>query len=203
MIGKRVLCEGVRRMECCLNWDGWFQLDNLNPPRGRGPVYEFHGVTKAWRYTEDNMRALEREGRVYTKSKVAQLKRYLDELDGQAVHNMWTDISSINSQAKKRTGYPTQKPLALLDRIIKASSNPGDVVLDPFCGCATTRIAAERLDRQWIGIDLSPMTVKPVEQRAHNELGLMGGIQSIARRDIPVRTDREPAPPLSESKIVL
>ena len=180
-----------------------FRLDNLNPPGGRGPVYEFHGVTKAWRYTEDNMRALEREGRIYTKSKVAQLKRYLDELDGQAVHNMWVDISPINPRAKERTGYPTQKPLALLDRIIQASSNPGDVVLDPFCGCATTCIAAERLGRQWIGIDLSPLAVKLVEQRARNELGLMGGIQAIARTDIPKRTDREPPPPLSESKVVL
>ena len=116
---------------------------------------------------------------------------------------MWADINSIQSQSKERTGFPTQKPLALLDRIIKASSNPGDVVLDPFCGCATTCIAAERLDRQWIGIDLSPMAVKLVEQRARNELGLMGGIQSIARTDIPQRTDREPEPPLSESKVTL
>ena len=180
-----------------------FQLDNLNPPGGRGPVYEFHGVTKAWRYTEENMHALEREGRIYTKSRVPRLKRYLDEQEGQAVHNMWVDISSINSQAKERTGYPTQKPLALLDRIIKASSNEGDVVLDPFCGCATTCIAAERLDRQWIGIDLSPMAVKLVEQRARNELGLMGGVQAIARSDIPKRTDREPPSPLRESKVVL
>ena len=180
-----------------------FRLDNLNPPGGRGPVYEFNGVTKAWRYTEENMRALESEGRIYTKSNVAQLKRYLDELDGQAVHNMWTDVSPINPRAKERTGYPTQKPLALLDRIIKASSNEGDVVLDPFCGCATTCIAAERLDRRWIGIDLSALAVKLVEQRARNELGLMGGVQAIARSGIPLRTDRKPAPQLSESKVVL
>ena len=77
------------------------------------------------------------------------------------------------------------------------------MVLDPFCGCATTCIAAERLDRKWIGIDLSALAVKLVEQRAHSELGLMGGIQSIARTDIPMRTDRELAPPLSESKVVL
>ena len=74
---------------------------------------------------------------------------------------------------------------------------------DPFCGCATTCIAAERLDRQWIGIDLSALAVKLVEQRARNELGLMGGVQAVARSDIPKRTDREPAPPLSESKVVL
>ena len=107
------------------------------------------------------------------------------------------------ASGNEKTGYPTQKPLALLERVIKASSNPGDVVLDPFCGCATTCIAAERLDRQWIGIDLSALAVKLVEQRARNELGLMGGVQATARSDIPKRTDREPAPPLSESKVVL
>ena len=69
-----------------------FRLNDLNPPGGRGPIYEFHGVTKPWRYTEDNMRELERQGRIYHKSRIPQLKRYLDELDGQAVHNLWTDI---------------------------------------------------------------------------------------------------------------
>ena len=115
----------------------------------------------------------------------------------------WWVMQPIMPSSRERLGYPTQKPLALLDRIIKASSNEGDVVLDPFCGCATTCIAAERLDRQWIGIDLSPMAVKLVEQRARDELGLMGGIQAIARSDIPMRTDRDPPPPLRESKIVL
>ena len=109
-----------------------FRLSDLNPPGGRGPVYEYNGVTKAWRFTEEKMLALDREGRIYRKSRIAQLKRYLDELDGQAVHNIWTDIAPVNPQAKERMGYATQKPLALLERIIKASSNPGDVVLDPF-----------------------------------------------------------------------
>ena len=130
-------------------------------------------------------------------------KRYLDESRGTPVDTMWVDLKPVQAQSKERTGYPTQKPLALLDRIIQASSNPGDVVLDPFCGCATTCIAAERLDRQWVGIDLSPLAVQLVERRARNELGLMGGIQAIARSDIPMRTDREPPPPLRESKIVL
>ena len=122
-----------------------FRLSDLNPPGGRGPVYEFHGVTKAWRLTEAKMRALEREGRIYLKSPIPQLKRYLDELKGQAVHDIWDDIPPINPRAKERIGYPTQKPLVLLDRIIRASSNEGDVVLDPFCGCATACVAAERL----------------------------------------------------------
>ena len=125
------------------------------------------------------------------------------EVRGQALDSVW-DIKAIDPKdTVQKTGYPTQKPLSLLERLITASSNPGDVVLDPFCGCATTCIAAERLDRQWVGIDLSSMAVKLVEQRARNELGLMGGIQAIARSDIPMRTDREPPPPLRESKIVL
>ena len=164
-----------------------FRLSDLNPPGGRGPVYEFHGVTKAWRLTEDKMRALEREGRIYLKSPIPQLKRYLDELKGQAVHDIWNDIPPINPRAKERIGYPTQKPLALLDRIIRASSNEGDVVLDPFCGCATACVAAERLGRQWVGIDLSPLAAKLVNSRLRKDMGLFFDIHH--RSDIPRRTD--------------
>ena len=121
---------------------------------------------------------------------------------GLPMRDVW-NLSILAGSSKERTGYPTQKPLKLLDRIIETSTNEGDIVLDPFCGCATTCISAERLNRNWIGIDLSPLAVKLVEQRARNELGLMGGIQAISRTDIPKRTDREPAPPLSESKVVL
>ena len=153
-----------------------FRLSDLNPPGGRGPVYEYKGVRKAWRFTQEKMLALEHEGRIYHKSKVAQLKRYLDELDGQAVHNIWTDIAPINSQAKERMGYATQKPLALLERIIAASSNEGDVVLDPFCGCATTMEAAHKLGRKWIGIDIAIHAVKRVARiRLNERLGLVEG----------------------------
>ena len=157
-----------------------------------------------WRWTRERMQKTYDEGRVVQSKPgpVPRQKRYLDESRGTSADTIWIDANAVQSQSKERTGYPTQKPLALLERIIKASSNPGDVVLDPFCGCATTCIAAERL-RQWIGIDLSPLAVKLVEQRAWNELGLMGGKQSNARTDIPMRTDREPAPPLSELKVVL
>lgn len=86
-------------------------------------------------------------------------------------NDWWKDIPSLNSVAKERVGYPTQKPLALLDRIIKASSNKGDLILDPFCGCATTCVAAERLQRQWIGIDLSVKAVELVCTRLEKELG--------------------------------
>ena len=90
--------------------------------------------------------------------------------------------------SKERTGYPTQKPLALLERIIKASSNDGDIVLDPFCGCATALIAAEKLERQWVGIDLSPVAKTLVARRLEKELGLFG-LQTVYRDDIPRRTD--------------
>ena len=164
-----------------------YRLADLNPPGERGPVYEFHGITKAWRFKEDKMKELDSCGYIYTKSKIPQLKRYLDEMPGQAVADLWADISPINPQAKERTGYPTQKPLALLVRIVLASSNSGDVVLDPFCGCATACIAAEKADRQWIGIDISSKAFDLVKTRMRNELGLFG--KSIHRTDIPQRTD--------------
>ncbi len=167
-----------------------YRLDNLNPPGGRGPIYEFYGVTKPWRFTEEKMRELDRQGRIYHGSKVAQLKRYLDELDGQAVHNVWVDIPGINPMAKERVGYPTQKPLALLERIILASSNPGDVVLDPFCGCATACVAAEKLGRKWVGIDISAKAVELVNMRLQQAMGsLFHHGYVTARTDIPRRTD--------------
>lgn len=136
-----------------------FRLDNLNPPGGRGPIYEFNGVTKPWRFTEERMRQLDAEGRIYKESRVAQLKRYLDELEGQAVNELWIDVDPINPMSKERLGYPTQKPLALLERIIEASSNLGDIVLDPFCGCGTAIAAAQKLERKWIGIDITHLSI--------------------------------------------
>jgi len=142
-----------------------FRLDNLNPPAGRGPTYEFHGIIRAWRFTQEKMLQLEKEGRIYSGSRIPQLKRYLDELPGQAVHDLWADIPPINPQAKERLGYPTQKPEALLERIIKASSNEGDIVLDPFCGCGTAVAVAERLKRRWIGIDITHLAIKLIKRR--------------------------------------
>lgn len=142
-----------------------FRLDNLNPPGGRGPVYEFNGVTRAWRFTEQKMLRLHAEGRIYTKSKIPQLKRYLDELEGQAVHDLWDDISPVNSQAKERVDYATQKPEALLERIIQASSNEGDLVLDCFCGSGTTPAVAEKLNRRWIACDLGRFAIHTTRKR--------------------------------------
>ena len=127
-------------------------------------------------------------------------KYYLD--DGKACDDVWTwinesEFNSLNSQSKERTGYPTQKPLALLERIIKASSHRGDIVLDPFCGCATTCIAAEKHQRQWIGIDLSPKAVELVKRRlvrdleiAEDQANLLGE-QVIHRTDVPIREQPE------------
>lgn len=96
--------------------------------------------------------------------------------DGVPLGDVWTDISPLNSQAAERLGYPTQKPLALLDRIIKASSNPGDVVLDPFCGCGTSIDSAQRLERQWVGIDVTYLAIDLIEKRLEHTYGL--GINS-------------------------
>ena len=149
-----------------------YRLDNLNPPGGRGPVYEFHGITRAWRYTEENMLKLEEEGRIFaTPGGVPQLKRYLDELSGEVVNDMWIDIPPINPRAKERLGYPTQKPEALLERIINASSNEGDVVLDPFCGCGTAIAVAERLKRKWIGIDITHLAISLMKSRLRDTFG--------------------------------
>jgi len=99
---------------------------------------------------------------------VPRFKRYLDEQEGVPTSEVWADIPPINSQAQERLGYPTQKPLALLERIIAASSNPGDVVLDPFCGCGTAVHAAEKLGRQWIGIDITHLSIALIEKRLRN-----------------------------------
>ena len=106
--------------------------------------------------------------------------------EGKAVSDVWP-IPVLSSSSKERTGYPTQKPLALLERIISSSSNEGDMILDPFCGCATTLVAAESLGREWAGIDLSPLAVKLVDKRLHDQHGFFG--QIIARADVPRRTD--------------
>ncbi len=121
---------------------------------------------------------------------------YREEKAKVALPDHWS-IPILNSQAKERTGYPTQKPLHLLDRIIKASSNEGDLVFDPFCGCATTLVAADRLQRDWIGIDISPKAAELVVERIETDQGLFQNI--IARTDIPKRTDLGSLPPYNSS----
>ncbi|MBZ0282536.1 MAG: restriction endonuclease [Anaerolineae bacterium] len=141
-----------------------YTLDNLTAPgagsRGH-PQYEFLGVTRYWRYGKEKMEALYAEGRIVQPrpGAVPRYKRYLDEVKGIAIGDSWDDINPVNSQAKERLDYPTQKPVSLLERIINASSNPGDVILDPFCGCGTAIAAAQTLGRKWLGIDITHLSI--------------------------------------------
>ncbi len=149
-----------------------YRTDNLTATSlsGGGYEYEWNGVTRVWRRPRESMAQLHDEGRIrYTRNGVAEYIRYLDEMPGVPLQAVWSDINAINSQARERTGFPTQKPLALYERIVKASSNEGDIVLDPFCGCATTPIAAERLGRQWVGMDIWDGAYQTVLTRLEKE----------------------------------
>jgi DNA modification methylase len=153
-----------------------YRLDNLINPNPDRPnlTYEFLGIKRVWRWTKERMEEAHDNGIVVqTKpGAVPQLKRYLDEQEGRPIDTVWTDIPPINSQAKERLGYPTQKPLALLDRIVRASSNENDIVLDAFCGCGTALVAAQNLKRQWIGIDISPTACRVMAKRLRDVCGL-------------------------------
>lgn len=178
-----------------------YRLDNLTSPSPRpNLVYEYKGYkppANGWAVSLERMKEMDAEGRVYfpkDKSKRLQRKRYLDELQGETVDTLWDDIAPINSQARERLGYPTQKPVALLERIIAASSNSGDVVLDPFCGCGTAIHAAQKLERQWIGIDITHLAISLIEKRlkdafpgieyeVHGTPKDLGGAQALAELD--------------------
>ena len=139
---------------------------SLLAPGGRGPRYTFKGFERYWRFTPENMAALDAEGLISCEpGRVPQKILFLDESKGALVQDHWDDIMPMNAMAKERLGYPTQKPVALLERIIKASSNEGDVVMDPFCGCGTALHAAQNLNRTWIGIDICVNACKVIEQR--------------------------------------
>ena len=156
-----------------------YRLDNMTSPNPRpNMMYEWKGHAspqKGWRYSRETMTQLDEEGRIWYpghKSKRPQLKRYLDEMHGIPMGSVWTDIAPINSQAAERLGYPTQKPLALLERIIAASSSENDIVLDAFCGCGTALVAAQNLKRQWIGMDISPTACRVMAKRLRDVSGL-------------------------------
>jgi len=153
-----------------------FMWDNLTGPGGAAkgnPFYEVLGVKGYWRYSQENMAKLIDEGRVAIppKGKKPRLKRYLDQYPGVPLQSMWADISPINSQARERLGYPTQKPEALLERIVRASSNEGDLVLDPFCGCGTAVVVAQKLNRRWIGIDITHLAITLIKHRLRDSFG--------------------------------
>jgi len=147
-----------------------YWLDNLTGPGGASkgnPYYEVMGVWRHWRYSKERMAELIAKGRIVQSKpgNVPQFKRYLDEMPGVPLQNIWTDIDPINMMARERLGYPTQKPLALLERILKVSSQEGNLVLDPFCGCGTTIHAAQKLNREWIGIDVTNLAISLIEKR--------------------------------------
>ncbi len=157
---------------------GVFKLENLTSPNPRpNLVYEYKGFPppiKGWRVSYEKMVELDTDQRLYFPLKNdgrIMKKVYLHELDGQPMTDIWADIQPLSAYDAERLGYPTQKPLALLERIIKASSNEGDVVLDPFCGCGTTIDAAQKLNRRWIGIDITHLAISLIKTRLRDTYG--------------------------------
>lgn len=127
-----------------------------------------------WAKTPDEMDKLDAAGLIYWPKKAGAwpyIKLYLEDMEGVPAQDTWSDIDPINMRAAERLGYPTQKPIALLERIIEASSNPGDIVLDPFCGCGTTIDAAQKMDRQWVGIDVTYLAIDLIERRLERTYG--------------------------------
>jgi DNA modification methylase len=155
-----------------------FNADNMASPNPRpNLMYEYKGYSypvKGWRYSRETMEKLDREGKLLFPSNPngrIMFKRYLDEQSGATVGDVWTDISQLRSSMAERMGYPTQKPEALLERIIEASSNEGDVVLDAYCGCGTTIAVAQRLNRKWIGIDITYHSISLMLKRLTESFG--------------------------------
>ena len=183
-----------------------YQLTSLlNPNKDRPNLtYEFLGVTRVWRWTKERMKEVYDQGLVVQTApgRAPRYKRYLDEQRGRPLSDVWIDTPPASGS--EAIGYPTQKPLALLERLIKASSNEGDTVLDPFCGCATACVAADKLGRRWVGIDISPKAVELVGMRLQQTMGsLFHHGYVTARTDIPRRTDIDAPIPYRQNKHVL
>ena len=153
----------------------WKRGDLTSPNPRPNMMYEFKGYPsplKGWRFTKERLTKLDEEGKIhYPKDPngVPRLKSYLNEMPGVPLQSVWTDIRPLHNMAAERLGYPTQKPIALLDRIIKSSSKPGDIVLDAFCGCGTALESAQNLGRQWIGIDTSPTACRVMAKRLRDK----------------------------------
>jgi len=181
-----------------------YRIDNIASPNPRpNLIYDYKGYkppVKGWRYSLETMQRLDSEGRlIFPKSPEGriQVKRFLDEMQGSVLGNIWDDIKPLQANSKERTGYPTQKPLALLERIIAASSNPGDIMLDPFSGCGTAVTAAHKLGRRWVGIDITHLAITVMKHQLDQQLGIkvgadyqvvgepvdVGGAQALALQD--------------------
>ncbi len=155
-----------------------YTLADLTNPHKERPnlTYEFppgSGTVRVWRWTRERMLQAWEEGRVIIPAPdgVARFKRYLDEMEGTPIKDVWYDIEHLHGSSREHLGYPTQKPEALLERIVRAGSNEGDVVLDPFCGCGTAVAVAERLKRCWIGIDVTYLAIDLIRQRLKDSFG--------------------------------
>ncbi|MFZ4814434.1 MAG: DNA methyltransferase [Phototrophicaceae bacterium] len=146
--------------------NGWYDWKGYAPPE------------RGWRYSPETMTKLDQAGKLLYPTESSgrvMLKRYLDEQKGVMVSDNWIDIQQIRAQSKERLGYPTQKPVALLERIIQMSSNPGDVILDPFAGCGTTVVAAQKLGRRWIGVDITHLGIAMLKHRLLDGFGIESG----------------------------
>lgn len=173
----------------------WQDVTLRNPdvrPNLRYPYTASNGVTyephkNGWSCDEERLRKYDREGRLKFPTKPdgqLRLKMYLDESPGVKLQNIWDDIPAVNSQAEERIGYPTQKPVPLLERIVRSSSSPDDIVLDAFCGCGTALVASQKLERRWIGIDVSPTACRVMSSRLESACGLRPGRDFVVR-DMP------------------
>jgi site-specific DNA-methyltransferase (adenine-specific) len=154
-----------------------YRLADLTNPNKDRPnlTYEFLGVNRVWRWTKERMLKAFEDGIIVQNKpgSVPQLKRYLDEQEGTPIDDIWDDLSPIQAQSAERLGYPTQKPLSLLARIINATTNPGDVVLDPFSGCGTCIAESQELKRKWIGIDITHLAITMHKSRLRDMFGLV------------------------------
>jgi site-specific DNA-methyltransferase (adenine-specific) len=148
---------------------------------GPGPARMFNGVLRDpppgshWRFTQEKLDHYIAEGRIFfTANGFPRYKRYLDEMEGTPLQDLWADkaVQPVVSWSKEGLGYPTQKPVGLLERIVKASSNPGDLVLDPFCGCGTALVASQKLGRKWVGIDVTYLSIAVMKARLRDSFGI-------------------------------
>lgn len=156
----------------------------ISPSMGRRPnqEYTYKGYTPphGWRYIRESLEKLDGEGRLYWNSKGKPYKKvFLDESKGLEIDSVWDDIQMLSANDKERMGFPTQKPTSLLERIIKISSNEGDTVLDPFCGCGTAMHASQKLNRNWIGIDITHLAIGLIEYRMKEAFGVRPKVEGI------------------------
>jgi DNA modification methylase len=169
------------------NWEGDIAAEWQNPKPGWTYKEVFPSSGRYWAYSRQNFQAFHEEDLLYyTSTGTPRLKQYADELEGVQLQDIWNDIFPVNSQAAERLGYPTQKPVALLERIVRMSSKEGDVVLDPFCGCGTTIDAAQKLNRTWMGIDITFIAVDLIQKRLQDRYpGIEGTYETFGiPRDI-------------------